>query len=190
MAVEKLRRKLKDGSYSVRYRVRYRDPSGRQRSKSFERRADAENYDAQLRVDLRRSEWVDPKKGKLRYRKWVTKWRQITPELAPSTEARNESFLRNHILPEFGDAALAEINHLWVRTWLASLSASGLAPATVRECYGLLKRSLSSAVAAGLIAQNPCTDVPLPKIEPTEMRILRPAEVARLAGAIHRGTGR
>ncbi len=64
------------------------------------------------------------------------------------------------------------------------LSPSGLSPATVRECYGLFGRSLRGAVAAGLIGRSPCHDVPLPKVDPKELRILTPAEVTRLAHAI------
>ena len=46
---------------------------------------------------------------------------------------------------------------------------------------------LGAAVDAGMIAQNPCRRVPLPRIERREMRFLTPAEVVRLADSIRPG---
>ena len=41
-----------------------------------------------------------------------------------------------------------------------------------------------------ILAQSPCRNVPLPKIEREEMRVLTPAEIVDLAEAIHAATGR
>jgi hypothetical protein len=55
-----------------------------------------------------------------------------------------------------------------------------------RACQ-LLGKVLGAAVDAGMIAQNPCRRVRLPRIERREMRFLTPAEVARLADSIRPG---
>jgi integrase len=68
---------------------------------------------------------------------------------------------------------------------VAELSASGLAPNTVHKAYQVLSKALASAVDAGRLAQSPCRNVPLPRVEATEMRFLAPDEVARLAAVIH-----
>jgi integrase len=54
----------------------------------------------------------------------------------------------------------------------------------VRRAYQLLGKVLGAAVDNGMLAQNPCRRVPLPRIERQEMRFLTPAEVARLADSI------
>jgi len=68
--------------------------------------------------------------------------------------------------------------------WVAELSASGKAPATVHKVNQLLSKMLAAAVRSGLIAANPCDGVPLPRIERKEQLHLDPAEVEALASAI------
>ena len=43
------------------YRARYYDPLGRRHSKTFARRADAERFLRELRVEMDRGHWLDPK---------------------------------------------------------------------------------------------------------------------------------
>jgi hypothetical protein len=88
-------------------------------------------------------------------------------------------------LPRFGQLPRAAIGQLEVRSWVTQLSAEGLAPATVVKAYQLLGKVLAAAVDAGYLAQSPCRNVPLPKIEREEMRFLTPAEIVDLAEAIH-----
>jgi hypothetical protein len=80
---------------------------------------------------------------------------------------------------------LVAIRQLEVRVWVAELSASGLAPATVVKTYQLLGKVMGAAVDAGYLAQTPCRNVPLPKIEQEEMRFITPAEIVHLAEVIH-----
>jgi integrase len=68
--------------------------------------------------------------------------------------------------------------------WVTYATRYGLAPSTVRRAYQPLGKVLGAPVDAGMIAQNPCRRVPLPRIERREMRFLTPAEVARLADSI------
>ena len=50
------RRERRDGTYS--YRVRYRTPDGRFRSRSFARRSEAADYERQVLSQRRRGDWV------------------------------------------------------------------------------------------------------------------------------------
>ena len=59
-----------------------------------------------------------------------------------------------------------------------------ISPVYCAARYQLLGKVLGAPVEAGMIAQNPCRRVPLPRIERREMRFLTPAEVARLADSI------
>jgi integrase len=79
---------------------------------------------------------------------------------------------------------LAAISQLEVRAWVAELSAHGLAPATVVKAYQLLGKVMAAAVDAGYLAQTPCRNVPLPRVEREEMRFLTPAEIVTLAETI------
>lgn len=44
-----------------RYRARYRDPLGQQRSETFTRKADAERFLREIQVEIERGRWIDPR---------------------------------------------------------------------------------------------------------------------------------
>ena len=49
---------------SGRYRAEYRDPFGRKRSRSFDRKADAQRWLAEQTTSIARGSYVDPSGGK------------------------------------------------------------------------------------------------------------------------------
>jgi integrase len=171
----------------VRYLARYTDPSGQERAKSFTRKKDAERFLTGIENDKLRGTWTDPALGRVQLTDWYALWRRATVELRPNTEARDERLFRLHILPRFGSMPLAAITQYEVRVWVTHATRQGLAASTVRRAYQLLGKVLGAAVDAGMIAQNPCRRVPLPRVERQEMRFLTPAEVARLADSIRPG---
>ncbi|MGH9164430.1 MAG: tyrosine-type recombinase/integrase, partial [Acidimicrobiales bacterium] len=167
-----------------KWQARYRDQSGREHARRFDRKLDAERWLRDQAVAVDRGTWIDPQHGRTRFDEWSEEWWATTPALRPSTRARDASYLRSKILPVFGSMPLGAIDHMAVRAWVADLSASGLAPATVAKAYQILSKIMSAAVDARLIPASPCHRVPLPRIEREEMRFLAPDEIARLAGAI------
>jgi Phage integrase, N-terminal SAM-like domain len=168
----------------LRYLARYTDPSGRERAKSFTRKKDAERFLTGIENDKLRGTWTDRTLGRVQLGDWCALWRRATVELRPNTEARDERLFRLHILPHFGSMPLVAITQYEVRAWVTHAARQGLAASTVRRAYQLLGKVLGAAVDAGMIAQNPCRRVPLPRIERREMRFLTPAEVVRLADSI------
>lgn len=163
-----------------RYRARFRDPAGREHAKHFAKKSDAEKWLIATETSKLTGEYVDPRRARVLYRDWRAQWWDTTLNLRPSTRARDETYLRLHVAPVFDSLPLANIGQLEVRRWVAGLSGKGLAPATVVKCYQLLGKSLAAAVDAGYMARTPCRNVPLPRVERSEMRFLTPAEVARL----------
>jgi integrase len=154
------------------------------RGKTFKRKVDADAYRAQVEVDKRTGTYADPALGKTPLAEWAQRWQATTVHLRPSTRARDKLLLERFILPRFGRRQLSAIGQLDVRTWVADLSAQGLAPATVAKCYQVLGKVMAAAVDAGLIARSPCRAIRLPRVERDPPRFLTPAEVARLADAI------
>jgi predicted DNA-binding WGR domain protein len=55
------------------YKVSYRDPQGRTRSKTFRRKEDATRFAHQIEADKSRGEYRDPKAGKLTFGEYVDK---------------------------------------------------------------------------------------------------------------------
>ena len=177
-----IEKRLRGGK--VTYRARYRDPSGRERNKTFTRKVDAERFVVEVEHAKSRGAWVDPTLGRITFATWLEQWWATTTNLRESTQARDEASLRVHAAPRFGRMPLAAIRQIEVRAWVAELAGQGLKPATVVKAYQLFGKVMAAAVDAGIIAQSPCRRIPLPKVEQDEKRFLTPAEIARLASSI------
>jgi len=170
---------------SGRWRARYLGPDGHRHSSTFRKKGDADAFLNGQQTDQGRGVWVDPRLGRTPLGEWVERWWATTTNLRPSTRARDWGYIDRYILPPFKDQAIGEVTQLDVRAWVAELSATGLAPATVVKAYQILGKLLAAAVDGGLIATTPCRRVPLPRVEREEMRFLTPEQVATLAESIH-----
>ncbi|MEY2454350.1 MAG: hypothetical protein QOD92_3924 [Acidimicrobiaceae bacterium] len=170
---------------SGRYQARYPDRTGRYRSapNTFATKTAAAKYLSTMEGQLNRGEWIDPAAGKICFEDWAQRWWQTTTGLRPSTRARDASYLNSLILPEFGDVALADIDHLAVTSWVAELGTTKSA-ATVVKAAQILAKALQSAVHSELLRSNPCDRVSLPRVERSEMRFLTPGQVLDLAAAV------
>ncbi len=176
------KRKLQGGKAA--YLARYRGPDGREHSKQFARRVDAERFLASAEVTKAEGLWGDPAKGRVRLAQWVAEWQESERHrLRPSTYARDDVYLRTRILPAFGEVPLARIEHQQVQAWVNELTKT-YAPSTVHKFHQILRKAMASAVRNRMIAQNPCQGVQLPRIEREEMRFLTPTEIDLLAEAI------
>jgi len=183
-SIRKAPRTAKGRKSAVRWEARYRDTSGRQRTRTFDFEADAKAFLSTVEADVIRGMWVDPSGARLGFDEWIADWWSTTTHLRRSTRVRDRGLLDRYVRPTFRDHRLGAITQPEIRAWVASLSARGLAPATVHLAYGLLSRILSAAVDAGLIGSTPCRKIPLPRIEREEMRFLDSIEVETLAQAI------
>jgi len=72
------------------WRARYRDPSGREHSQHFDRKLDAERWQASVQIAQARGEWLDPHRARVRVGEWATTWLAGQVQLKPSTRARYE----------------------------------------------------------------------------------------------------
>lgn len=166
------------------WRARFRTPDGKSRSKTFRRKLDAEAFLAEVGHARNTGAFIDPEQGRLTLAAWHKRWWASTVDLRPSTRSRVEGIVRLHVLPRFGPWRLVDITHQEVQDWVAALSASGLAPATVQKTHQQLSKMLAAAVKDRRLATNPAAGVDLPKIETEEMRFLDPDQVATLADSI------
>lgn len=108
-------------------------------------------------------------------RKWMDV--HVNVNCKPSTQRRNESILRVHLVPYFGDRELATITSLDVEQFKAANSDATvektgrkLDPKTVNEHLGVLSSMLEAAVRWGYLHRNPCRRVRRLKVPPREFR--------------------
>lgn len=168
-----------------RWRARYRAPDGRELSKTFDTRRDADRWLATVETAKIRGDWVAPELGKTTFGAYAPTWLATKAAVSARTLINVEGRLRNHATPFFGEMPLAAIRPSHVRAWVADLTASGLAPATVKGAYLTASQVFRAAEVDRLIARTPCVGIEMPRDRNrSEMRFLSAAEVAALADAI------
>jgi len=171
------------------WQVRYRDPSGRERARSFLRKADASRFAVTVEADRIRGEWTDPRLSKTTVAEWSQRWLRTKAHLKPKTLAGYESNLRAHVLPVFGSDQLRHVDRMAVEEWVADLQASGLGPSGVRQARQVLNSMMTLAVEAGYLVVNPVAGVKVAREPDPEMLFLSGGEVERLVAAIRKPYG-
>ncbi|MGH9067788.1 MAG: tyrosine-type recombinase/integrase, partial [Acidimicrobiales bacterium] len=162
-----------------RWQAAYRGPDRRERTRTFDRKVDAERWLAGQTADVIRGAWVDPAAGRLTLGDYADKWLDRRTDLRPTTRAKYISLLGRHILPVLGATSLGQIQPSAVRGWYMSLR--GEHPVTADDSYRLLRAVLNTAVADEVILRNPCRVKGAGQVRSPE----RPtASVAELAAAV------
>jgi integrase len=164
-----------------RWRARYRAPNGRERSRTFARRADAERFLANAEAAKLRGEWVAPERSRLTIGECASEWMAGRVHLKPKTIASYESLLRTRILPTWETVPLANITNGDVVAWVAKLQADDLSASRTRQAYQILSAMLDAAVRDRRLPSNPAAGVDLPRIPRKERRYLDHAQVEALA---------
>lgn len=175
------RRQLKNGTS---WRARYRDPSGRERTRTFRRRIDAERFLAGVTSSVHTGDWIDPELGQATFGDWAPQWLSSKRRLEPKTRESYESLLRSRILPVFAQTPLARLERPHVEQWISALDEEGLSASRIRQAFNVLAAMLDAAIANSMISRNVARGVELPRMPRSKRRFLTEAEVARLSDAV------
>lgn len=168
-----------------RWRARTLDPNRKPVCKSFDRKVDAERWLRKVEGSKDEGRWVSPKGGRTKFVDHAAKvMANKRNSLRSSSFDRDESYLRNHVLPTFGKMQLAQITRSQIQAWVKDLSEKGLAPRTVKECYRIVGSILRDAAVEKLIGESPAVKVKLPRIPKSNRRFLTEEEVRILADSI------
>lgn len=172
-------KKLKNGRYQAI--VQLPIAHGRQQiKKTFERKIDADRWEAQQRASLDGTSVVRNKAPILKdffQEAWV---QEALLRVEESTKMRYSSYLELQILPTFGNMALDRITIRGIDQWLNDLRAGGLSPKTINGALVVLKKVLSDAVRWGVLAYNPIKDVKALPEDDKEMEFWQAHEARRL----------
>lgn len=166
----------------ARWRVHWREADGRQRNKTFARKADAARHLAGVTADQARGVYLDPDGAQTRFADYAEAWRAAQAH-RPTTRAQAETHLRRWVYPTFGDRAVGSIRRTEVQAWVTGLTTH-LAPSTARTVYSYLAAVLRAAVADRLIATTPCERITLPRSTPARVEPVAVAMVEALASAV------
>lgn len=144
---------------SGKWRARYRDPTGKERAQHFDRKVDAERWEAAQKADVARGVWFDTSKAKELFEDYAKRWQKHQLHHRRGTVAATTNRMKVHITPTFGKRAIGSIQRSEVQAWVSSLS---LAPSTTEAVYRLFAQVMRSAVDDGVIARTPCVRINLP----------------------------
>lgn len=173
-----IERRTRNGA--VRWYMRYRDPSGHQRTKTFDRRVDAERYLARVEGTKLDGSYVDPKRAAMTVGEFAAQWKKAQAHLKPSTRERYASLLRTHVEPRWSTVRLSDVSHVAVQAWVSDLAEQRSASIAIKA-HRVLSLILSLAVRDGRIARNPADRVGLPRETRADRRYLSHQDVHALA---------
>lgn len=169
-----------------RWRARYVDDDGQERTKAFHRKADATAWLTETSAELTTGTWVAPEAGQLTVGDVYRSWSAAQAHIAAKTAATRKSAWARHVEPRWGRVPVADVKTATVRAWVAKLKADGLGVAGIENAFGVLRQVLGSAVEDRRIPRNPCEGVKLPKREHADRGYLTHAQVVALAAAVER----
>lgn len=197
--IQKRERHDADGRPHTSWRARYRDPSGRERSRSFDRKIDAERFLTSIEGAKLKGEWIDPEAGKVAFAEFAPRWLRTKAGKKAKTRHGYEELLRSRVLPRFGDRALGSLTREDVDLWIADMIDEGLSASRIRQAFNVLAGILDLAVAYDHILRSPARGrvrggrtgrVELPRVPRSRRRFLSAEQVAALAGALGDEAGR
>jgi integrase len=176
---EKVRRERTDlYGKGDRYKVRYVDHSGRERSKSFpdRQKKQAEDYLSEVEAELRRGTYIDPAAGKVTFEEYARRWLR-SQSFDESTREITEVRLRLHVFPTLGGRNLDAIRPSDVRELLRALQEKGLAASYRQVIFIHMQTVFNAAIDDERIRKNPCnaSSVQKPQI-PARKVVPWPAE--------------
>lgn len=175
----------------MRWRARYVDDDGRETTKRFARKRDAESWLDQTTADLVTGTYVQPAKKKVLVQDLAEGWYGTKSELKPKTLEGYRGLLDTLVLPKWGGVAVGDVTHEGVQAWISQMRTSGvrdvekgLSPSRTIQAYQVLRGVLDYAVKRRHIAVNPAIGVDLPRKVTLERRYLTHQQVEDLAAAM------
>lgn len=184
----------RNGSYSIRVSCGY-DTRGKQIIQSMTWKPDEGMTPKQIEKELKRQSVLFEEACMKGFQSKAVKFETFCEEWFEDyakTNLRNTTYerllqLRGRIYPVIGHIRMDKITPRQIQTFVNSLSKEGanertgkpLAPKTIRHNLSLISDVFGYAVKMGVVSENPCSKVTIPKGEVKEKQIYTPAEVER-----------
>jgi integrase len=175
MSVERVSRKS-----GVAWRVRWRDPGGRNRSRVLGRKEDAVAFEAEVKRRRRTGELSTLDAGRITLDEYVAgRWLHAhAAHLAPKTRRNYATLYDRHISPRVGAHRLNEIDPEVIAGFQADLIRAGARPHAIQKSMILLGGILQRAAETRRIPYNPQRVVRKARLPPArEVRPIPPSEV-------------
>lgn len=168
-------------SGATRYRVVWRDETGRQRSKSVATLADARRLDAHARVGLAPTPNSPAATDGVTVGEWIVDWFKLySGQWSITTIKQRKSICDRWIFNQLGSVPIASLRRRTILEYRQQLQLEGATDKTVNMVVAVLSSALTAAVDEDLLEQNPCRGLRKLKVAPTKRCALDPISVERL----------
>ena len=160
MSIEKINRKRK----GTGCKVWYRDQSRRGRAKVFDRKKDAEAFEAKITLMKRQGDLDELDAGKQTLADFAEEWwlRDASQNLERNTQRFYAAVLDKHVLPRLGTFELRQLRPELIESFVSQLRTDGVGEETIRKTLVVLQNALGRAVVWGRLRANPVTSVKKP----------------------------
>ena len=126
--IEKRERKRRDGRAYTVWRVRWYDPIGRERSRTFDRSTDAHAFEAKVRTLKRADDLAQLDAGKETLAEFAAEWweQYAAGNLARNTLKGYASSWNAHVLPRLGGYRLRDLSPQVIVAFRTGLKAKSI----------------------------------------------------------------
>ncbi|PWC05438.1 tyrosine-type recombinase/integrase [Agromyces badenianii] len=167
-----------------KWRARYRDAAGREHSKHFGRKVDAQSWLDEETAKLVTGTWVNPKTAKTTVKEWVDTWLSGYNARPRSVSAARVQL--KHVVEKFGDRRLSSVRPSEVKAWMSELG-DRFAATTTYNIHGRMSQLFADAVHDGLIARSPVSRRTSPRKGAQRPYVATTAQVWALHDAMPEG---
>lgn len=140
----------------LRWLARYVDDQGREQSKSFPRKIDAQHWLDGQTAAIVGGTHVAPRDATITMAQWADTWLTSYAVNRTNTLRAAKSQVA-HVVDEFGELPLSAIRPSAVKAWTGKLQQRGFSPNYVYACYVRLSQMLTDAIHDNLLGRNPCS---------------------------------
>ena len=174
-----------------RWRARYVDDGGREHSRGFGRKVDAQNWLNNQVSGQVTGTWTDPRLSVVTFGVMAERWFATKATRAPKTVAGYRSLLETLVLPRWEDVALRDVSFDDLQQWVTGLSVNGstkregqgLSASRVIRAHQVVSQVLRYAVRSKCLAASPAEGLELPRKAEVEQQYLSHEQLHRLAVA-------
>jgi integrase len=165
-----------------KWRARYRDESGHEHAKHFDRKVDAQRWLDETTAALVTGQYVDPRAGKVTFAGFYAGW--APRQVWESTTVRAMHLTARSVT--FAEVPLSRLRRSHVEAWIKAMDSKGLAPGTIKTRLVNVRTVLRAAVRDRVIASDPSDGVAGPSGRRREAAMVLPTaeQVAALLQAV------
>ena len=178
----------------MKYIVRFRDPYGKERSKSFDKLKLAKSWDAERLRSAETGTWANPEEAKITVR-------TMCERRARATGKTNTRSVRDNLVKNLGPLAhrqVSDVNRVQIQEWVNLLrdgrpwmGGKPLGPRSIESLLGQLSAGFQELVEDDILAKSPCQRIVKPHCGPSVLpeEVPTPGMVQSVVAAAERQQG-